>query len=60
VRLLVFLEHSEAIASMPHVHTLASALAGAAMAIWIGWILLTVVRRWKRRSLRCDDCTSDC
>jgi hypothetical protein len=26
---------------MPHVHTLASALAGAAMAIWIGWILLT-------------------
>ena len=27
--------------SMPHVHTLASALAGAVIASWIGWILLT-------------------
>jgi hypothetical protein len=26
---------------MPHAHTLVSILAGAAIAVWIGWVLLT-------------------
>jgi hypothetical protein len=26
---------------MPHVHTVVSTLAGAGLAVWIGWVLLT-------------------
>lgn len=36
---------------MPHVHTLASALAGAAIAIWIDGVLLTGGAQWKTQKL---------